>query len=113
MPASEFVSGFPAAFCLPGEVEESVDFHNQMLCGLLFLTLVLQPREPGMGLRPSLLKRGPTAEIPSGFLTTTCGCRASLFHVSASPTSLSMASSANSDYRTSAQLLFRWLSMID
>lgn len=49
------------------------DFHRQMLWVLLFLTVMLQAREPGIGLRILAVQSGPLQPTyPSRFSTATC-----------------------------------------
>lgn len=75
--------GFLASFCLPWTDGLPVDFHSQILWGLLFLTLVLRAAELGVELGPLALHGGPLQpKYPSQFSTATHECGASPFHVS-------------------------------
>ena len=53
---------FPAGFSLTWMDKVPVDFYSQILLGLLFLALVLQPGEPGWGC-DALLQRGYFGDI--------------------------------------------------
>ena len=93
MPASKFVNklfkgipGFLTAFCLTQIDGIAEDFHNQMMCGLLFLAQVFQTGEPLFSVETS------AAENPSRFSTATCGYGAKMFPISTPPTNLNVSS---------------------
>lgn len=77
-----------------------VDFHSQA-------------GEHGVGLGPLSPQEEPLQlRDPSHFLTATDRCGTYPIHISASPTSLIMASSLYPSYRTSIQLASRWFSVM-
>ena len=72
-----------------------------MVCGLLFLALVLWAGEPGVEFRPQAAQREPLQlRCPSGFSTIARGCGGAVFMSLVFPASLNMASSV----KTSVQL---------
>lgn len=101
------MSGYELDFmCLPfkgvpGFLADSLlylekGFLQQMLCGILFLVLVLLAGEPNVGLRPHASGGGfLQLRYLSLFSVATFGCRASPFGVFILPTSFDMVSSVN------------------
>lgn len=88
------ISRFPGAFHLTWMGGILAVFHSQMLWGFLFLALDPWVGELGVRLRPLTPQKGPLLpRCPSRCSTTTCGCGASLFCISAPPASLNVASS--------------------
>lgn len=76
------VPRFPNVFHFTQIHQIPADFHSQMWW-LFFLPLVLCGGQPGVGWDSPHSLGGPTQlSYRFGFSTTTCGCGASLFHVS-------------------------------
>ena len=72
-------------------------FHSLMLCGCLFLAMVLLAGEPGLGFRShTSWRESSTAEVFLWNLSCLLvGAEPALFIVSALPSSLDMISSVN------------------
>ena len=74
----------------------STDFLSQVLCGCLFLALVLWDGEPGLELIPHTSQGGfLQLRHPSIISRASFGSWVSPFHVSVFPTCLILASSVN------------------
>lgn len=79
------------AFLLTWMDKVLVDFYSQMLWGLLFLALVLQPGEPGWG-RDALLLRGHFGNIQLNSKPPHMGVGLDCFASLLSPTNFHVAS---------------------
>ena len=87
------------------------DFQHQMLCMLLFLSVLLCVGDPCMRLRPhALVGRGfCSQDIPLDSQPLHVSSRVKAFHISSLLISFYMASSVNHLCNISIQLIFSWL----